>query len=123
MSANKLSFRLYPFVINEHFKPHTDKDENFWNDIFVKSDGGLIVFDNVEFLDKKSQFILFEILSTVNGKFGYFEKKIACRVIFTSSYKIESLRDTGSPLVPTFIGRISNFVVKLPDFTECSNKI
>ena len=102
---------------------HADKDEDFWNDIFLKADGGLIVFENVEYLDKKSQFILFEILSTANGKFGYPEKKIACRVIFTSSYKIESLRDAGSPLVPTFICRISNFVVKLPNFAECGNKI
>ncbi|MBO7571593.1 MAG: hypothetical protein J6T48_05500 [Bacteroidales bacterium] len=99
------------------------KDENFWNDIFMKADGGLLVFDHVEFLDRRSQFILFEILSPDHGKFGYFEKNIACRVIFSSSYKIESLRDAGSPLVPNFFGRISNFVVKLPDFSECSNNI
>lgn len=100
-----------------------DKDEYYWNDIFLKADGGIIVFDHVEYLDKKSQFILFEILSTNNGKFGYLEKKIACRVIFTSSTKIEWLRDASSKLLPTFIGRISNFVVELPNFGECSNKI
>ena len=100
-----------------------EKDENFWNNTFLKADGGLLVFDHVEYLDKRSQFILFEILSSDNGRFGYFKKEVACRVIFTSSYKIESLRDAGSPLVPNFFGRISNFVVKLPDFSECSNGI
>lgn len=100
-----------------------NKDEYYWNEIFEKADGGIIIFDYVEYLDQKSQFILFEILSTNNGKFGYLEKKFACRVIFTSSLKIESLRDLGSPLAPNFFGRISNFVVKLPDFTECSNYI
>ncbi len=99
------------------------KDENFWNDTFSEAEGGLIVFDHVEHLDERSQFILFEILSPDHGKFGYFKKNIACRVIFTSSYKIDSLRDAGSPLVPNFFGRISNFVVKLPDFSECSNYI
>lgn len=99
------------------------KDETFWDDVFLKADGGLIVFDHIEELDKKSQFILFEILSTQDGCYGYSEKKTKCRIVFTSSFNIESLRDTGSPLVPNFFGRISNFVVKLPDFSECSNEI
>jgi len=110
-------------VININCCICANQDENFWNDTFLKADGGLLVFDHVEYLDKKSQFILFEIMSPNHGKYGYFEKKIACRVIFTSSYKIESLRDAGSPLVPNFFGRISNFVVKLPDFAECGNNI
>ncbi|MBO7596795.1 MAG: ATP-binding protein [Bacteroidales bacterium] len=101
-----------------------NKDEMFWNDIFLKADGGLLVFDHVEELDKRSQYILFEILSTQgNGLYGYNDKKVECRTIFTSSFKIESLRDTGSPLVPNFFGRISNFVVKLPNFAECGNGI
>lgn len=101
-----------------------NKDENFWNDIFLKADGGLLVFDHIEELDKKSQYILFEILSTKGeGLYGYNEKTVECRTIFTSSLKIESLRDLGSPLAPNFFGRISNFVVKLPDFDECGNGI
>lgn len=95
-----------------------DFDKEQWQSEFEKSKNGLLVIDEVEELSKVTQAILFEILSTTDGKYGYDEKEVECRIVFTSSFQIKTLRDTEQYLLHKFYDRISQLVVELPSFED-----
>lgn len=95
-----------------------DTDEKFWEQKFTEANNKLLVIDEVEELSKKTQAILFECLSTSNGKYGWEEKKHECRIVFTSTNEINTLRDSENVLLNKFFDRISQLVVAFPSFSE-----
>jgi len=101
--------------------PFYDSTIEFWDSKFKEADNSYLIVDEVEKLDKKSQEILLQIMSTSNGKYGFSEKKYSVRVVFTSSYKVSILRDGEKYLLNTFFDRIAQLTVELPSFKE-SNK-
>jgi predicted AAA+ superfamily ATPase len=98
-------------------------DERYWEERFKEAENKLLVIDEVEELSKATQAILFEFLSTSNGKYGWSEKKYQCRIVFTSSYEIKTLRDSEEYLLHKFFDRISQLVVYFPSFTEKNGSI
>jgi DNA-binding NtrC family response regulator len=100
-----------------------DSDEIFWQKQFEKADNGLLVIDDIEELSKQSQAILFEFLSTKNGKYGWDKKEIQCRVVFTSTLNVKTLRDSEQYLLHKFFDRISQFVVQFPSFDDNNKNI
>ena len=76
------------------------------------------MIDEVEELSKQTQAILFEFLSTSNGKYGWKEKKHQCRIVFVSSFEIKTLRDNEEYLLHKFFDRISQLVVAFPSYAE-----
>ncbi len=101
----------------------TNTNEHFWEDKFLKAEGKLLVIDEVEGLSKLTQSILFEFLSTSDGKFGWIEKKHTCRILFTSTYDVKTLRDSEEYLLHKFFDRISQLVVTFPSFVSDGSSI
>lgn len=100
------------------------KKETDWDNLFKLSNNGLLVISDIESLNKESQGILFEGISTgKGGKFGFNEKKYDIRIAFTSSKSISTLRDTETYLSHYFFDRICQFAVKLPSFEEANKTI
>lgn len=100
-----------------------DEDKDYWEEKFKDASQGVLVINDVEYLNKKTQAILFDILSTNNGKYGYLDKVYECRVVFTSTYNIKTLRDTEEYLLHYFFDRISQLVTKFPSFSEMNGNI
>lgn len=101
----------------------SDADVKDWGEIFIKADEGYLLIEDIEELSKKSQAILFEYISTYNGKFGWEEKKFNIRLIFSTSLKIESIRDSENRIIHKLFDRISQFVVHLPSFQEANSHV
>lgn len=91
--------------------------------VFTDSNGKTLIIKDVELINKETQDILFQTLSTSNGKFGLREKNIECRIVFTSTFKIESLRDTERYLSHRFFDRIAQLIVKLPSYQDGNRSI
>lgn len=93
-------------------------DEFFWKQKFEEANNKMLVIDEVESLSHSTQAILFEFLSTSNGKYGWGEKQYECRIVFTSTFEIKTLRDNEEYLLHKFFDRISQLVVQFPSFSE-----
>lgn len=100
-----------------------DKTEDYWDVKFKEADQGLLVIKDVEKLNNQTQAMLFEFLSTTNGKYGLNEKNFTCRIIFTSTFSIETLRDTEEFLSHYFFDRIAQLVTRFPSFSETDRSI
>lgn len=100
-----------------------DKMEEYWEEKLKEADNGLLVINEVEDLSKQAQSILFEMLSTSDGKYGFKEKKYQCRLVFTSTYDIKTLRDTEEHLLHYFFDRISQLVTIFPSFMDKDGNI
>lgn len=90
----------------------------FWHMAFATANKHTLVIDNVEKLSKTSQEIVFEMLSTTNGKYGISQKAFDVRIIFTSCFDISALRDSEEFLLHHFYDRISQLVVQFPSFSD-----
>jgi len=97
--------------------------EEFWDSTFKVANNGYLIIDEVEKLDKKSQEIILQIMSTGNGRYGFIEKEHLVRVVFTSSYDITALRDTEEYLTHAFFDRIAQLTTELPSFKEIDKGI
>ncbi|MGB5989498.1 MAG: hypothetical protein WBG43_07150 [Marinifilaceae bacterium] len=97
----------------------------YWTDIFKSADNKFLIIDSVEKLTLRSQEIIFELLSTNNGKYGLNEneKNLEIRILFTSCFSIEELRNNRKHLVNRFFDRISQFVVVFPNFQDTQRNI
>lgn len=82
-----------------------------------------IVIKNVEELSLKQQNLLFNAMSTSDGKIGPEGSERFYRMIFTSSFNVESLRSGDKSLSPRFWNRISQLVLKVPSFKDSSINI
>jgi DNA-binding NtrC family response regulator len=93
-----------------------DEQTLFWKDIFNKADNSYLIIEEIEKITGRSQDVLFDALSTTNGKYGFGEKDKTIRLIFTSTFPISKLRDDRRYLSAKFFDRISQFVVEFPGF-------
>ncbi len=93
------------------------------NKLLSESSKKYLVIEDAERLSHTLQELLFEALSTGNGKYGIGAKKYECRIIFTSSFDIKYLRDTEEYMLHKFFDRISQLVVELPSFTESHRSV
>ncbi len=93
------------------------------NKLLSESNKKYLVIEDAERLSHTVQELLFEALSTSNGKYGIGTKKHECRIIFTSSFDIKYLRDTEEYMLHKFFDRISQLVIELPSFTESHRSV
>jgi hypothetical protein len=101
-----------------------NSNQDYWSETFKKANMKLMIVEDVEKLSKESQEILFDGLSTGHGaKYGFDEKKFEFRIAFTSTFDIKTLRDTEEYLSHKFFDRISQFVVKLPSYTDLNQTV
>jgi len=100
-----------------------EDSKEYWTDVFEKANQKYLLIEEVEKLSQKSQEIIFNIISTHNGKFGLEEKNLDIRIIFTSCFPIEKLRQDRRFLSTKFYDRISQFVVMLPNFKHTQTEI
>jgi hypothetical protein len=98
-----------------------NSDKKYWEEKFNEADNKLLVIDEVEELSRPTQAILFEFLSTLNGKYGWKDKKFTCRVVFTSTCDIKTLRDDENRLLHKFFDRISQLVIRFPSYSEMNS--
>lgn len=96
-------------------------NEQDWTNLFNDSDNGLLVISDIEDLNKESQGLLFNGISTGDGgMFGFKEKEFNIRIAFTSTKDITTLRDNETYLTHKFFDRICQFAVKMPTFDEAN---
>jgi hypothetical protein len=109
-------------IVNAALAKNSNQD--YWDDKFKKAHNKLLVIEDVEKLSKESQEILFDGLSTGEGaKYGFDEKKYEFRLVFTSTYDVKTLRDTEEYLSHKFFDRISQFVIKLPSYSDLKHTV
>ncbi|MDD2386096.1 MAG: sigma 54-interacting transcriptional regulator [Bacteroidales bacterium] len=90
----------------------------YWDGLVKKADKHFLLIKEVEKLSIKSQELLFKALSTENGLYGFEEKNLTIRLIFTTCFPIEKIRDDRRYLTSKFFDRISQFVVEFPNFDQ-----
>lgn len=93
-----------------------EETELFWKNIFQLADNHFLVIEEIEKISSRSQELLFDALSTTNGKYGFGKKDKTIRIIFTSTFPVSKLRDDRRYLSAKFFDRISQFVVEFPNF-------
>lgn len=104
-----------------HLHPAFSEDNpDWWQQMFKKADKGILVIDEADQLSQKSQDILFRILSTKDGKFGWEEKTLEVRIVFISSTPISRLRDTQDMFSHQFFDRIGQLIIELPNLKGIS---
>jgi len=86
-----------------------------WTKILEDVNGKILIIEDIEDLDRRNQELLFQILSTKDGKFGFIKKEFKFRPVFISSYNINILK---KKLENKFFDRISQLVVKFPSFKD-----
>lgn len=111
---NKITFKNCGLV---------EDTQKYWEDLLEKNHKHFLVLEEVEKLPSKSQDILFNALSTKDGKYGCEEKKYEIRIIFTSTFPIKKIRDDRRYLSAKFFDRISQFVVAFPNFDATQSTI
>ena len=99
-----------------------EPNKAYWGDIFKKSHNKILLIKELEKVGNHDSF-LFEALSTSNGKYGFDKKEVETRVIFSSSYSIQSLRETEQYITNRLFDRIAQLVVKFPSFNEANLSI
>jgi transcriptional regulator with AAA-type ATPase domain len=93
-----------------------------WKQVFTEANGGILVLTELEKV-KPHDALLFEALTTYDGKYGFEKKEFNFRVVFTSSYSIDSLRKTEEYVSNRLFDRVSQLVVKLPSFADANRYI
>jgi len=109
---NKLITIKQPFEIGE-----TEKEIE---KLFEKD---YIIIKDSERLSENQQNILFKALSTTNGEIGLNNNKGLKRIIFTSSYSVNQLRESKEFWLDYFWDRVAQLIVKFPSFKDFSTEI
>ena len=95
-----------------------DADKATWINIFKQADGGILVLKELEHV-KSHDVLLFEALSTSDGSFGFCQaERFKIRIVFTTSYGIDSLRKTEELISHRLFDRIAQLVVAFPSMRE-----
>lgn len=108
---NNLCLKSLSFIAAEVFP---DKSEEI-DKILKENQCNTVVIEDIEELSAEQQRLLFNALSTTNGKFGISEK-FDIRIVFTSSKDINKLRTNEDILLGYFWDRISQLIVELPSY-------
>lgn len=91
-----------------------------WLEIFRQAHGGILIIKELEHI-RRHDALLFEALSTTDGTFGYStDERFEIRIVFTSSYSIDSLRKTEEMVSHRLFDRIAQLVVELPSLREAN---
>lgn len=85
----------------------------YWEKVFSEAHGKILLIKELEKV-KSHQHLLFEALSTFDGKYGFQEKEVETRVVFTSTYDISALRNTEDLISHRLFDRIAQLVVRFP---------
>lgn len=93
-----------------------------WEQIFKAAHNGILILKEVEHI-KPHDALLFEALTTHNGKYGFGEKEYSIRIVFTSSYSVDSLRKSEEFISHRLFDRISQLVVQFPSFDDANRGI
>jgi hypothetical protein len=94
------------------------------NDISLIFEKEYIIIKNIEELTELQQLILIKALSTKEGgKVGLLSNLGIKRLIFTSSYAVDQLRENRQHLIERFWDRISQLVIYVPSFKDFSSEI
>lgn len=113
LCLNKLNFlSAHEFPVNKK-----ELDEKFYKHL-----NETLVIEDFEYLENKQKIILLEALSTENGKFGI-SNKVDIRVLFTSSKKVNDLRNEAEQNAQLLWDRISQLIVELPSFQDEGSNI
>jgi transcriptional regulator of aromatic amino acid metabolism len=100
-----------------------EPNKEAWINIFEQAHGGILVLKELEHI-KPHDALLFEALSTADGSFGFSqEKRFKIRIVFTTSYGIDSLRKTEELISHRLFDRIAQLVVKFPSLREYNRGI
>lgn len=99
----------------------SEETKSWWQQKFEATNGGVLAIDEADQLSQKSQDILFRILSTSNGCFGWEEKTLVVRIVFISSKPIVWLRDTDTAFSNQFFDRIGQLIVEMPNLKNIEN--
>jgi len=102
----------YPFQIGETSE-----------DISKIFDKDYIIIKDAEKLSDIQQNIIFEALSTTDGKIGFEENRGLKRIVFTSSFNVEQLRDSKQYWSDKFWDRVAQLIIKIPSFKDYSADI
>lgn len=81
-----------------------------------------LVVADIEKIGQRQE-LLFEAMSTTDGKFGFGDKTFAVRVVFTSSLPADQLRSDQTLLSGKFWDRISQLSVRMPSYLDEPNNI
>lgn len=120
MQGRYMTMNCINFVSSEEVGA-TESEVQKW---FERSEGGVLVVNDIERLSAVQQNILFKMLSTTDGRLGAPDNKVFVRVVFTSSEDPKLLRhESESYLKGVFWDRISQLVVNLPSFHEDSSTV
>lgn len=107
--------RLHGYmIINDLNCPVSDKELDA---LFLKNLNKTIIFENFENYTLETQKLIFNALSTTNGKFGI-SKKVNVRVGFLTSRTIGELRNGIANLLPLLWDRISQLIIEVPSLGE-----
>lgn len=96
--------------------------KSYWLEKLEEATGRILLLNEIEKI-KPHDHLLFEMLSTDNGKYGFEKKIYECRMVFTSRYSIEKLKQNEDIISNHLFDRISQLVVKLPSFSVGNRSI
>ena len=94
----------------------------YWQNILEEAHGKILLLKELECI-KPHENLLYEALSTSDGKYGFEAKETETRVVFTSRYAVSALRHTEDLIAHRLFDRISQLVVRFPSFEEASRGI
>ena len=95
---------------------------DYWEDVLKKADKGILLIKELEKV-KPHEDLLFEALSTSDGRYGFQSKEYEIRVVFTTNFSIHSLRNTEEWISHRLFDRISQLVVRFPSYDEANKGV
>jgi hypothetical protein len=112
--------RLQGYIIVTDLNSPTSEKE--LDALFLKNLNRTIIFEKFENYSVETQKVIFNALSTTNGKFGI-SKKVNVRVGFLTSRTIGELRNGVNNLLPLLWDRISQLIIEVPSLGEVGENI
>ena len=94
---------------------------DYWERVLKKAHGGILLIKELE-KAKPHEDLLFEALSTSDGRYGFQSKEYEIRVVFTTNFSIHALRNTEERISHRLFDRISQLVVRFPSYDEANKR-
>lgn len=93
-------------------------ETSYWEEQFARaSEKGVLLIRDVD-RAADHQYILMQGLSTRNGLFGFSNKEFSFVPVFTTTVKIDRIKEDSHRLDPKFFDRISQLVIEFPSLRE-----
>lgn len=113
-----------PMITQRALRLNDYSNINSLFDVIQSANQGMFVIDHVEDLSEKSQALMFDLMSTRDGKFRVSgrEEELEVRMVFTSSLSVKALLGHDGlddrRLSNQFFDRIAQLVVEMPSFNQ-----